>query len=315
MPHRDPHVHDPLVNVGLVQMQCVADREVNLAAAEQAIRAAAAEQARLICLPELFLTPYFCQTEDHRWFAAAEPVPGPTTHRLAQLAAELQVVVVASLFERRTAGLYHNTCVVIDADGSYLGKYRKMHIPDDPQFYEKFYFTPGDLGFRCFQTRYAKVGVLICWDQWFPEAARLTVLHGAEILLYPTAIGWLPFEKESAGPLQHQSWHNIQVAHATANGCFVAAVNRVGREESAAGAIDFWGQSFLAGPNGATLARASSTHAENLVCQIDLAQIEQVRTAWPFLRDRRVDAYLDLTERFLDESVVAPPNADSPAGD
>ena len=289
------------VRLGLVQMQCQADRDANLARAIDGIQAAAQQGARIVCLPELFLGPYFCQSEDHAEFARAETVPGPTTAQLAPLAAELQVVLVVSLFERRAAGLYHNTCAVLDADGSYLGKYRKMHIPDDPLFYEKFYFTPGDLGFRIFETRYARIGVLICWDQWYPEAARLTALHGADLLLYPTAIGWHPSEKATDGEAQQASWQLIQQSHAIANGCFVGSVNRIGHEGAPDGGIEFWGSSFLCDPQGQLLAQGASHQEQVVVATLDLDQVDRVRTHWPFFRDRRIDAYGDLTRRFLDE--------------
>ena len=297
-----------VVTLGLPQLRLGSDPAKNLEHAIDRIRAAAARGAQIVCTPELFLGPYFCQTEDHAFFRMAEPVPGPTTERLGALAAELGVVIVASIFEQRAAGLYHNAAAVLDADGSYLGKYRKMHIPDDPQYHEKFYFTPGDLGFRTWSTRYAKLGVLVCWDQWYPEAARLTAMRGAEILLYPTAIGWLPPEKEEFGERQQVAWETIQRAHAIANGCFVAAVNRVGFEPAPAAAgsaadkargLEFWGASFVADPSGRLLAKAGPDE-ELLVVPCDLSQVDLVRTHWPFLRDRRVDAYAGITERFLD---------------
>ena len=236
-----------------------------------------------------------------RSFQYAEPIPGPTTERLSALAKELQVVIVASLFERRAAGLYHNTAAVIDADGSLLGIYRKMHIPDDPLFYEKFYFTPGDLGFRSWQTKYARIGVLICWDQWYPEAARLTALRGAEVIFYPTAIGWLPPEKAEFGERQHSSWETVQRGHAIANGCYVAVPNRVGHEAPAGGdGLEFWGRSFVADPAGQILTRANSEKPEVLVVSIDLNALDTQRTHWPFLRDRRIEAYAELTKRFID---------------
>ncbi len=290
-----------IVNVGLVQMRCTADPEYNTAIAEEGIRAAAAQGAQIVCLPELFRSLYFCQSEDHAHFALAEPVPGPTTERLGRLAAELGVVIVASLFEKRAEGLYHNTAAVIDADGRYLGKYRKMHIPDDPLFYEKFYFTPGDLGFRVFKTRYARIGVLICWDQWYPEAARLTALRGADLLCYPTAIGWHPAEKAEYGERQHQSWETIQRSHGIANGCYVVSINRTGHEGDPAGGIEFWGQSFVSDPSGVVLARAPIDQPAVLVTPIDLSAIDVQRTHWPFLRDRRIDAYGDITRRYIDE--------------
>jgi len=264
-----------------------------------AIRDAAGRGAQIVCTEELFLGPYFCQCEDHEYFRLAEPIPGPTTTTLMALAKELGIVIIASLFEKRAEGLYHNTAAIIDADGSYLGKYRKMHIPDDPQYYEKFYFTPGDLGFRAWDTRFARIGVLVCWDQWYPEAARLTALQGAEILFYPTAIGWLPPEKAEFGERQQSAWETIQRSHAIANGCYVASVNRVGLEPGPAGGLEFWGGSFVADPNGRILARAG-TGEETLVVSCDLSQVGVARTHWPFLRDRRIDAYAGMTSRYLD---------------
>jgi len=290
-----------IVNIGLVQMRCTADPDFNMATAEAGIRAAAAQGAQIVCLPELFRSLYFCQSENHVFFALAEPVPGPSTERLSKLAAELQVVIVASLFEKRAEGLYHNTAAVIDADGRYLGKYRKMHIPDDPLFYEKFYFTPGDLGFKVFKTRYARIGVLICWDQWYPEAARLTALRGADVLCYPTAIGWHPAEKAEYGVAQHQSWEIIQRSHGIANGCYVVSINRTGHEGDPAGGIEFWGQSFISDPSGTVIVRAPVDEPAVLVAPIDLARIDVQRTHWPFLRDRRIDAYGEITRRYLDE--------------
>jgi N-carbamoylputrescine amidase len=297
-------VNSRLVTLGLPQMPCGPDPEANLRRAMERIREAAARGATIVCTPELFTSPYFCQIEDHRFFGLAQPVPGPATERLGALAAELGIVIVASLFEKRAEGLYHNTAAILDADGRYLGKYRKMHIPDDPQYYEKFYFTPGDLGFRTWQTRFARIGVLVCWDQWYPEAARLTALSGAEILLYPTAIGWLPPEKAEHGERQQAAWETIQRAHAIANGCYVAAVNRVGFEPRPGGAgrddgLEFWGGSFVADPNGRLLARAGPGE-ELLVVPCELAAVDITRTHWPFLRDRRIDAYAGLTQRFLD---------------
>ncbi len=289
------------VRVGLVQMSCAAEPSVNLQKACAGIRTAADRGAQIVCLQELFLSPYFCQSEEYANFALAEAVPGPTTATLSALAAELNVVIVASLFEKRTEGLYHNTAAVLDADGSYLGKYRKMHIPDDPLYYEKFYFAPGDLGFKVFTTRYARIGVLVCWDQWYPEAARLTALRGAEILFYPTAIGWHPAEKAEHGPAQHSSWEIIQRSHAIANGCHVVSVNRTGHEGAADGGIEFWGQSFVADPSGMVLARAESDHEAILVVPCDLERTDATRTAWPFLRDRRIDAYAELNRRFIDD--------------
>lgn len=287
------------VTLGLPQMTIGEDPKANLKKAIDRVRDAAARGAQIVCLQELFLGPYFCQTEDHKFFALAESIPGPSTQVMADLAKELGIVIIASLFEKRAEGLYHNTAAILDADGTYLGKYRKMHIPDDPQYYEKFYFTPGDLGFRAWDTRFGRIGVLICWDQWFPEAARLTAMTGAEILFYPTAIGWLPPEKAEYGERQQAAWETIQRSHAVANGAFVASVNRVGLETTSAGGIEFWGGSFVADPNGRLLAKAG-TGEETLIVPCDLGQVDVVRTHWPFLRDRRVDAYGDLTKRFLD---------------
>jgi len=289
------------VKVGLVQMRCGEDPARNLDLAVQEVRSAAAQGAQVVCLPELFRSQYFCQSEDHAKFALAEPVPGPSTDLLGQLAAELKIVVVASLFEKRSHGLYHNTAAVLDVDGKMVGKYRKMHIPDDPLYYEKFYFTPGDLGFSAFTTGHGRLGVLICWDQWYPEAARLTALRGAEILFYPTAIGWHPREKAQYGAAQHQSWELIQRSHAVANGCFVVSVNRTGHEGAADGGIEFWGQSFVADPSGTVLWRAPADKPVTHVVELDLARIDEARTHWPFLRDRRIDAYGDITRRYLDE--------------
>ena len=293
---------DPMpdtVTLGLVQMRMSADPEENLSRAMERVREAAKQGAQVVCLPELFQSPYFCQTEDHEQFKLAEPIPGPGTDRLGGLARELGIVLIASLFEKRAEGLYHNTTAVLDADGSYLGKYRKMHIPDDPNYYEKFYFTPGDLGYQSWKTRYAKAGVLICWDQWYPEAARLTALSGAQILFYPTAIGWLVPEKAEYGTAQQASWETIQRSHAIANGVFVAAVNRVGLEPGPNQGIEFWGGSFVAGPNGQILAKAGAGE-EILVVPVDLRQVDFARTHWPFLRDRRIDSYGDITRRYLD---------------
>jgi N-carbamoylputrescine amidase len=286
--------------LALVQMRCAPDRESNLATATARIREAAAAGAQVVCLPELFLGPYFCQREDAGLFDLAEPIPGPSSEHLAGVAREAKVVVVASLFERRTAGVYHNTAVVFDADGSPLGLYRKMHIPDDPLYFEKYYFTPGDLGWKVFDTRAAKVGTLVCWDQWYPEAARLTALRGAELLVYPTAIGWHPAEKAAYGEVQHQAWETAQRAHAIANGVFVAAVNRVGHEGPAGGGLEFWGGSFVCDPFGVVLKRAAHDREELLLVECDRGRIEEVRRNWPFLRDRRIDAYEGLTKRLID---------------
>ena len=289
------------VRVGLVQQKVGPTPAGNLDRAIEGIRAAAAKGAQIVCLQELFGWYYFCQREDHDFFQLAEAIPGPSTDRLSEVAKELGVVIIASLFERRAQGLYHNTAAVIDADGSYLGKYRKMHIPDDPLFYEKFYFTPGDTGFKAWQTKYGKIGVLICWDQWYPEGARITALQGAEILFYPTAIGWHPSEKKEFGPNQHGAWETIQRSHAVANGCYVAAVNRIGLEQPIGGdGLEFWGQSFVAGTSGQILAKASVNKEEILLVPIDLGKVDVTRTHWPFLRDRRIDAYGDITKRYID---------------
>jgi len=291
---------EPIVNLGLIQTFCSADPAANVEKTLAAVERAAQQGAQIICTQELFRSQYFCQTEDHERFKLAEPVPGPTTEAIQKLAQRCQVVVIASLFEKRAPGVYHNSAAVIDADGALLGLYRKMHIPDDPLFYEKFYFTPGDLGFRAWQTRYAKVGVLICWDQWYPEAARLTALEGAEILFYPTAIGWHPSEKAEHGQRQHDAWETVQRGHAIANGCYLAATNRVGHEKLAGDGIEFWGQSFVAGTSGELLARASVENEEVLVVPVDLSKVDTTRIHWPFLRDRRIDAYGNLTQRLID---------------
>ncbi len=288
------------VTLGLVQQRASTDAAANLAHAIDGIRDAASRGAQVICLQELFRGPYFCQTEDHEFFKLAEPIPGPSTDALCKVAEELEVVIVASLFEKRAEGLYHNTAAIIDADGTYMGKYRKMHIPDDPQFMEKFYFTPGDLGFRVWNTRYARIGVLVCWDQWYPEGARLTALRGAEILFYPTAIGWLVPEKEEFGEAQADAWETIQRSHAIANGVFVCAVNRVGLEPGPNGGIEFWGRSFVADPGGRIIAKAGGEE-ETLVVPCDLGKVDVQRTHWPFLRDRRIDAYAELTKRYIDD--------------
>ncbi len=287
------------VTLGLLQSRCTLDPAENLRKAIAGVREARAKGAELVCLQELFRSQYFCQTEDHSHFALAEPVPGPSTEALSRLAAELGVVIVASLFERRAEGLYHNTAAIIDADGTYLGKYRKMHIPDDPQYYEKFYFTPGDLGFLAWDTKVGRIGVLVCWDQWYPEAARLTALAGAQILFYPTAIGWLPAEKAEHGAQQQAARETIQRSHAIANGVYVCAVNRVGHEGAPSGGIEFWGGSFVADPGGRILAKAGEGE-EVLIATCDLAKVDISRTHWPFLRDRRIDAYADLTKRYRD---------------
>jgi N-carbamoylputrescine amidase len=291
--------------IGLVQMRCSADPEDNLRRARARIDEAAGRGAQLVCLPELFRSQYFCQREDHANFDLAEPIPGPSTAALAETARDKKVVIVASLFERRAAGVYHNTAVIIDADGKLLGSYRKMHIPDDPLYYEKFYFTPGDLGFRAFDTACGRIGTLVCWDQWYPEGARLTALAGADVLFYPTAIGWHPSEKAEFGAGQAAAWQTVQRSHAIANGVYVAAVNRIGFEKPAGvvegGGIEFWGGSFVADPFGQVLAEASRDKEETLIVTVDRRHQETVRRNWPFLRDRRIDAYGPITRRFLDE--------------
>jgi len=288
-------------------MACGPDPEKNVGHAIDMVRNAAGRGAHVICLPELFRTQYFCQREDAALFDLAEPVPGPTTERLAVVARAAKAVVIASIFERRAPGIYHNTAVVLDADGSIKGIYRKMHIPDDPLYYEKFYFTPGDLGFRAFDTEFGKIGTLVCWDQWYPEGARLTALAGAQVLFYPTAIGWHPAEKQEFGAAQHDAWRTVQRGHAIANGVYVAVVNRVGHENGnvngnvAPGAgLEFWGGSFLADPFGVMIAEASSTREDILIGEVDLRRLEDVRRHWPFLRDRRVDSYAAITQRFID---------------
>jgi len=288
------------VKIGLIQTACFADPNANFKKTLVLAERAAGRGAQIICTQELFRSQYFCQSEDYKYFRLAEPIPGPSTGAFQKLAKKHKVVIIASLFEKRTAGVYHNTAAVIDADGSLLGSYRKMHIPDDPLYYEKFYFTPGDLGFKAWQTRYGKIGVLICWDQWYPEAARLTALQGAQILFYPTAIGWHPGEKKKYGVNQHNAWETIQRSHAVANGCYVAVVNRVGHEKLAGRGIEFWGQSFVAGTSGEILARAGASKEEILIVPVDLGKVDVTRTHWPFLRDRRIDAYGNLTKRFVD---------------
>ncbi len=284
------------VSIGIIQRTCSAHPAENLQTTIQEIRKVAAQGAQIICLQELFQTLYFCDVEDHANYDLAESVPGPTTELLQSVAKELQVVIVASLFEKRASGIYHNTAAVLDADGRYLGKYRKMHIPDDPGYYEKFYFTPGDLGYQVFQTKYAKLGVLICWDQWFPEAARITSLMGAEVLVYPTAIGWDSAQDDATNQEQYDAWQTIQRGHAIANGVHVVATNRVGLE----GNKEFWGGSLVANPMGKLLWQASGG-ATSQVVAIDLEQSDYYRTHWPFLRDRRIDSYQDINQRFLDE--------------
>jgi N-carbamoylputrescine amidase len=287
--------------IGLVQMHCGPEPRKNFAHAINFIRDAAKSGAEIICLPELFRSQYFCQMENHDNFSLAETIPGPSTEVLAKLARELGIVIIASLFERRSAGLYHNTAVIIDANGELLGKYRKMHIPDDPLYHEKFYFTPGDLGFQNWKTARGNLGVCVCWDQWYPEAARLTALRGAEIIFYPTAIGWHPKEKKEFGKAQYSSWETIQRSHAIANGCYVAAANRVGHEMPAGGdGIEFWGQSFVCGPDGEIIAQGSVSGEEIVAAEIDWKRVDEHRTHWPFLRDRRIDAYAGIQQRLID---------------
>jgi len=285
------------VKVGLVQMSCTADKLQNLQKAISKVREAAAKGAQIVCLQELFTSLYFCDVEDYDNFKLAEAIPGPSTDELSKLAAELNVVIIASLFEKRAQGVYHNTTAVLDADGAYLGKYRKMHIPDDPGFYEKFYFTPGDLGYKTFKTKYATIGVLICWDQWYPEAARITSLMGAEILFYPTAIGWATSQDDSTNTEQYNAWQTIQRSHSVANGVHVVSVNRVGQE----GELKFWGGSFISNPFGSVLYQASHQDEEVYVHEIDTAKTDHYRTHWPFMRDRRIDSYQPITKRLIDE--------------
>lgn len=288
-----------IVKIGTVQMSCTKNPEENLTKAIARIREAAAQGAQIVCLQELFRSLYFCDTEDYDHFKLAEPIPGPSTESLSKLAKELGVVIIASLFEKRTSGIYHNTTAVLDADGSYLGKYRKMHIPDDPSFYEKFYFTPGDLGYKVFKTKFATIGVLICWDQWYPEGSRITALMGAEVLFYPTAIGWATSQDEATNKEQFDAWQTIQRSHAVANGVHVVSVNRVGFEQD--GAMKFWGGSFVANPLGRILYLGSHDEEEVHVEAIDLDKTDHVRTHWPFMRDRRIDSYAPITKRFIDE--------------
>ena len=289
------------LKIALLQTRCEENPQENLKHTLKLAEEAGSQGAKIICTNELFRSQYFCQSEDHKYFDLAEEIPGPSTEAFSAIARKYQAVVIASLFEKRASGLYHNTAVIIDADGSFLGLYRKMHIPDDPLYYEKFYFTPGDVGFKTWQTRYGKIGVLICWDQWYPEAARLTALQGAEILFYPTAIGWHPSEKEKYGRNQHGAWETIQRAHAVANGCYVAAINRVGLERPIGGdGIEFWGQSFVAGTSGQILQKASVDQEEILYAELDMDDVNITRVHWPFLRDRRIDAYGDIVRRFID---------------
>ena len=289
------------VTLGLIQAKADSDPATNLQATLAKVEQAAADGANIVCTQELFATEYFCQSEDHDNFHLAESIPGATTEAFQRLAKRCGIVIVVSLFEKRSAGVYHNSAAVIDADGSLLGIYRKMHIPDDPLYHEKFYFTPGDLGFRAWDTRFGKIGVLICWDQWYPEAARLTAMQGAELLFYPTAIGWHPSEKEKYGEQQRDAWQTIQRSHAVANGCFVASVNRVGHETPVGGdGIEFWGGSFVAGTSGEILSQAGLDESV-LLLEVDLGTADVTRTHWPFLRDRRIDAYSGITKRLLDE--------------
>ena len=288
------------VPIGLIQISLSKNTTENLEKAIAWIEKTARQGARIICLPELFRSQYFCQLEDTASFDLAEPVPGPTTESLSAVARKLHVTIIAPVFERRAAGVYHNSAAVLDADGSLAGIYRKMHIPDDPCYYEKFYFTPGDLGFNFIQTMYGKIGVLICWDQWYPEAARLTSMLGASVLFYPTAIGWHPQEKKANGRAQRDAWQTIQRSHAIANGCYVAVANRIGHEKLAGDGIEFWGQSFVAGTSGEILAKAGAEREEVLVVPLDLDAVDTTRTHWPFLRDRRIDAYSGLAQRLLD---------------
>src|SRR3954463_3808871 len=293
--------------VGLVQMSATSDPEKNLERAIDKLHDAAKKGAQIVCLPELFQTQYFCQREDAALFDLAEPIPGPTTKKLEEIAKQLNIVLIGSLFEKRAPGVYHNTAVMIDSDGSLRGIYRKMHIPDDPLYYEKYYFTPGDLGFKAFDTNVGRVGTLVCWDQWYPEGARLTALQGAQVLFYPTAIGWHPSEKEQFGKAQHDAWRTIQRSHAIANGVYVGVVNRVGHEtgnirgnEVKGAGLEFWGGSFLCDPFGVVIAEASHNKEEILIGEVDAQKMEDVRRNWPFLRDRRIDSYSAITSRLID---------------
>jgi N-carbamoylputrescine amidase len=292
-------LHMDKVSIGLVQMSCGKDKAANIQKAIAKVKEAAAKGGQIICLQELFSSLYFCDVEDYEQFKLAEAIPGPTTEAFAKIAAEYKVVIVVSLFEKRAQGIYHNTTAVLDADGTYLGKYRKMHIPDDPAYYEKFYFTPGDLGYKVFKTAYANIGILICWDQWYPEAARITALMGAEILFYPTAIGWATAQDEATNSEQYGAWQTIQRSHAVANGIHVVSVNRVGVEQG--GAMKFWGASFIANPLGTVLYQASHDQEEVIVQEIDTSKTDSYRTHWPFMRDRRIDSYQPITRRFIDD--------------
>ena len=287
-----------IVKIGLVQMSCVADVSSNITKAAEQIKIAASKGANIVCLQELFTSLYFCDVETYENFELAEAIPGKTTNVMCEVAKECGVVIIASLFEKRTSGIYHNTTAVIDADGTYLGKYRKMHIPDDPAYYEKFYFTPGDLGYKNFDTKFGRIGVLICWDQWYPEAARITALMGAEILFYPTAIGWATSQDEATNVEQYNAWQTMQRSHAIANGVHVVSVNRVGFEQD--GKMKFWGGSFVSNPFGTLLYKASQDKEETSVVEIDTSKTDSYRTHWPFLRDRRIDSYDEIIKRFID---------------
>jgi N-carbamoylputrescine amidase len=293
--------------VGLIQMMCGPEPEQNLAHAIEMVRDAAGKGAQVVCLPELFMTQYFCQREDHSLFDLAEPIPGTTSKKLAEVAKQNKISLVTSLFEKRAPGIYHNTAAIFDSDGSLKGLYRKMHIPDDPLYYEKFYFTPGDLGYRAYETEHGKLGTLVCWDQWYPEGARLTALQGASVIFYPTAIGWHPAERAEWGDAQYDAWRTMQRAHAISNGIYVGAVNRVGHEngnvrgnEVPGAGLDFWGGSFISDPFGRVIAQASHDKEEILIGEVDTRLMEQVRRNWPFLRDRRIDSYAQITQRFID---------------
>jgi N-carbamoylputrescine amidase len=303
----DSQLNNDQFTVGLIQMSCSPDPDENLRRACDKVREAAKRGAQLVCLPELFRAQYFCQREDTALFDLAEPIPGPSSEALSAIARELKIVIVASIFEKRARGLYHNTAAIIENDGTIKGLYRKMHIPDDPLYYEKYYFTPGDLGFKAFDTGVTRMGTLVCWDQWYPEGARLTALQGANVIFYPTAIGWHPDEKAEFGVAQHDAWRTIQRAHAIANGVFVAVVNRVGHEfgdirgnRAAGKGLEFWGGSFLCDPFGRVIAEASHDKEEILIGACDLKLIEETRRNWPFLRDRRIESYAGITQRFID---------------
>lgn len=294
-------VNKRLVTVGLIQSKAHKDPSLNLLVTLEKAEKAAKDGAQIICTQELFSTQYFCQSEDHSNFKIAEPIPGPITEKFQIIAQRYKVVIIVSIFEKRGSGVYHNSAAIINTDGSLLGVYRKMHIPDDPLYYEKFYFTPGDLGFQSWETTFGTIGILICWDQWYPEAARLTAMQGAEIIFYPTAIGWHPSEKSNYGKRQYDAWETIQRSHAIANGCYVASVNRTGHERTIkSDGIEFWGQSFIAGTSGEVLKKANLEET-TLLCDLDLGKVEVTRTHWPFMRDRRIDAYSGITKRLLDD--------------